>query len=144
LASLAPRVFIHRDNLAATNLIQFGSTFTETYYFKALKDTDISSLTKTLRSRLTDPAIDIDSYLTLPEENTSPIQRLTDFLGLTSLVALLFSALSLFYLLQIWSLEQQKEHALLNSFGLSKGALYFLDIFQSLIIALLSTSFSTA
>ncbi len=143
LASLAPRVFIHLDNIEATKLIQFGSTFTETFYFKAFAGTDVDSLTKSLRSKLKDPAIDVDSYLTLPEENTSPIQRLTDFLGLTSLVALLFSALSLFYLLQIWALEQQKEHALLNSFGLSKHALYFLDIFQSFIVALISTAFST-
>lgn len=143
LASLAPRVFIHMDLLKATNLIQFGSTFTATYFFKANEGADVNLITQKLKDRLKDPAIDVTSYLSLPDDQSSPTQRLTDFLGLTSLVALLFSALSLFYLLQMWSLEQQKERALLSSFGVSKTTLYWSDIFQAVFVSLLSTAFST-
>lgn len=143
LASLAPRVFIHMDDLKKTGLVQFGSTFTSTHFFKASNEADVPKITENLKKRLSDPAIDISSYLSLPDDESSPTQRLADFLGLTSLVALLFSALSLFYLLQVWSLEQQKERALLSSFGLSRGSLYLVEVLQSFFIALLSTLFST-
>jgi len=143
LASLAPRIFIHRDTLKSTGLIQFGSTFTATYFLKTRPGTNVTTLTEKLKSRLTDPAIDVTSYLSLPDDQSSPTQRLSDFLGLTSLVALLFSALSLFYLKQLWSLEQQKERALLLSFGVTKSRLYGAEVLQSLLLALFSTGIST-
>ena len=101
LASLAPRVFIHMDDLKKTGLIQFGSTFTTTFFIKTYRESEVKSLTEKLKKTLQDPAIDITSFQSLPDDESSPSQRLADFLGLTSLVSLLFSALSLFYLIQI-------------------------------------------
>lgn len=142
LASLAPRVFIHMQDLEKTKLIQFGSTFTATYFFKAKPDQPVALLATELKKSIPDPGVDISNAETLPEEESDPTQRLSDFLGLTSLVALLFSALSLFYLLQVWSLEQQKERGFLRSLGVTNGQLFFLEVFQSVAVAFLSTAVS--
>lgn len=142
LASLAPRVFIHLSDLEQTNLIQFGSTFTTTYFLKTNPDVDVEALAQNLKSALPDPGIDVSNYVSLPDEESSPTQRLADFLGLTSLVTLLFSALSLFYLIQVWSLEQQKERALLSTFGVTRAQLFTVELMQSLFVALTSTLIS--
>ncbi|MFN8847277.1 MAG: ABC transporter permease [Bdellovibrionales bacterium] len=144
LASLAPRVFIHINDLEKTKMIQFGSTFTSTYFFKAEPKINLSELTTDIKKRLPDPAIDVTSFESLPDDESSPTQRLADFLGLTSLVALLFSALSLFYLLQVWSLEQQRERAFLFSSGVKKSQLFTLELLQSIIVSFLSTAVSVA
>jgi len=142
LASLAPRVFIHLSDLEKTNLIQFGSTFTTTYFLKAQPDVDVEKLADNLKKALPDPGVDISNYVSLPDEESSPTQRLADFLGLTSLVTLLFSALSLFYLTQVWSLEQQKERALLNTFGVSRTQQFAVELIQSIFVAITSTIIS--
>lgn len=142
LASLAPRVFIHLSDLEQTHLIQFGSTFTTTYFLKARPNVDVEGLAEKLKKVLTDPGVEISNYVSLPDEESSPTQRLTDFLGLTSLVTLLFSALSLFYLIQVWSIEQQKERALLNTFGVSRAQQFAVELIQSLFVALISTIIS--
>lgn len=142
LASLAPRVFIHLSDLEKTNLIQFGSTFTSTYFLKVNPDVDVEELSDALKKALPDPGIDVSNYVSLPDEESSPTQRLADFLGLTSLVTLLFSALSLFYLIQVWSIEQQKERALLNTFGVSRLQQFAVELIQSFFVALSSTVIS--
>lgn len=142
LASLAPRVFIHETDLAKTKLLQFGSTFTATYFFKAKENLDLQNITAEIKNKLRDPAIDITSFESLPDDESSPTQRLADFLGLTSLVALLFSALSLFYLLQVWSIEQQKERAFLYSCGIKNSQLFVIEFLQSLAVSFISTLFS--
>ncbi len=143
LANLAPTVFIHLKDLKKTNLIQFGSTFTTLRLIKINPSTDVDKLAQKLKQDLKDPAIDISTYKSLPDEMSGPTQRLSDFLGLSSLVTLLFCGLSLFYLLQIWSLEHQKEKAALAIFGLSRWKIQAIEFFQSVLTALLSTILST-
>jgi putative ABC transport system permease protein len=143
LASLAPTIFIHLTNLKATKLIQFGSTFSSIELVKLNPAIDVVELSKKLKSVLKDPGIDVTTYKSLPDDLSGPTQRLSDFLGLTSLVSLLFCSLSLFYLLQIWSSEQQKEKAALAVFGLSASHIQLIEFFQSIMIAALSTALST-
>lgn len=143
LAALAPRVFLHVDNLKETELIQFGSTFSSIRLVKMRPNAPLDLITENLQKSLKDPGIDITNYKTLPDELSGPTQRLSDFLGLTSLVSLLFCSLSLFYLLQIWSSEQQKEKAALAVFGMPNGKIQQIEFIQSVLIASLSTGLST-
>jgi putative ABC transport system permease protein len=143
LASLAPSIFIHLDDLKKTNLIQYGSTFTSIKSIKIDSDVDVEALSDKLKKDLKDPGIDIISYKTLPDNISGPTKRLSDFLGLTSLVSLLFCSLSLFYLLQIWSAEQQKEKAALAIFGLSLHSIQGIEFVQSVLTACFSTALST-
>lgn len=143
LASLAPVIFLHLDNLKKTELIQFGSTFSSIQHVKLNPGIDVTEVANNLKKVLTDPGIDITTYKSLPDDLSGPTQRLSDFLGLTSLVSLLFCSLSLFYLLQIWSAEQQKEKAALAVFGLPESKIQLIEFIQSVLIALLSTAFST-
>lgn len=61
MASLAPRIFINRDLLQESGLIQFGSTFTIAYLFKLPEQTDISSLRDNLYAKITDPQVRVDT-----------------------------------------------------------------------------------
>jgi putative ABC transport system permease protein len=143
LASLAPRIFIHVDQLKKTELIQFGSTFSAIQLVKMTPKADLERITENLKKSLKDPGINITSFKTLPDELSGPTQRLSDFLGLASLVSLLFCSLTLFYLLQIWSGAQQKEKAALAIFGLSLRKIQLIELLQSIQIAILSTFFSS-
>ena len=143
LASLAPTIFLHLNNLKKTELIQFGSTFSAIRLVKTNPDVDVVQLSDQLKKDLKDPGIDVTTYKSLPDDLSGPTQRLSDFLGLTSLVSLLFCSLSLFYLLQIWASEQQKEKAALAVFGLSASKIQLIEFIQSVLIAILSTALST-
>lgn len=143
LASLAPRIFIHIDQLKKTDLIQFGSTFSTILLVKTNTEVDVVELSQKLKKELQDPGIDITTYKSLPDDLSGPTQRLSDFMGLISLVSLLFCSLSLFYLLQIWSSEQQKEKAALAIFGMTTCQIQFIEFIQSVLIATLSTTLST-
>ncbi len=143
LASLAPRIFIHLSNLKKTELIQFGSTFSSIQLVRTKPEVDVVVLSENIKAALKDPGIDVTTYKSLPDDLSGPTQRLSDFLGLTSLVSLLFCSLSLFYLLQIWSSEQQKEKAALAVFGLPSASIQMIEFIQSVLIAILSTALST-
>lgn len=143
LASLAPTIFLHLSNLQRTGLIQFGSTFSSIRLVKIKPEGNVTELADRLKKVLEDPGIDITTYKSLPDDLSGPTQGLSDFLGLASLVSLLFCSLSLFYLLQIWSSEQQKEKAALAVFGLPASSIRLIEFIQSILIAVLSTTLST-
>ena len=129
---LAPRIFIHKDLLPQSQLIQFGSTFTYSLLLKlkqTFSDTKIETARveeerKKLSDAFTDPAVQVVSFQMAGEESARQLERLTDFMGLVSLVGVFLCALGAVYLIRADLNQRLKEFAIFKSLGMSRRKFY--------------------
>ncbi len=139
---LAPRIFIHKNLLPQSKLIQFGSTFTYSLLLK-VKDSFsdakselqvVESERKRIADLFKDPAVQVASFKMAGEDSARQLERLTDFMGLVSLVGVFLCALGAVYLIRADLNLRMKEFAIFKSLGMSrrKFYLYYLSFFSFL------------
>lgn len=142
-ASLAPRVYIHLNQLKKTGLIQFGSTFSKAYLFKVpnidIKDFQLSELKSKLEKSLKDPSIQIQTAKTASENSGRQLKYLSDFLGISALVALLMTTLGGIYLFRYYLEKKTKDIAILKTFGLLERETFIYLSMQSLMLGILTS-----
>lgn len=143
-ASLAPRVFIDRDLLPQSGLLQFGSTFTLAYLFK-LPPVDGQSLfdenllKENLYKALPDPQISVDTPSSAGEDAGRQLGYLSDYLGLVAIIALFMSALGAAYIYRLFLSTRMKEIAILRTLGLQSSEAVGVYILQASMLGLLAT-----
>lgn len=129
---LAPRVFIHKNLLPESKLIQFGSTYTYSLLLK-LKQSSADPRTelqlidaerKRLSALFTDPAVQITSFKMAGEDTARQLERVTDFMGLVSLVGVFLCALGAIYLVRADLNQRLKEFAIFKSLGMNRRKFY--------------------
>lgn len=138
-ATLAPKIFIHLSLLKKTNLIQFGSTFSKIYLFKSPSVENKEALLIDLKSRLEkllkDPSIQIQTAKIASESSGRQLKYLSDFLGISALVALFMTTLGGVYLFRFYLEKKTKDIAILRTFGLLGGETFIYLTVQSLILS---------
>lgn len=138
-ASLAPRVFINRNLLGQSGLLQYGSTFSLAYLFKLPKGKDENVLRENLYKALPDPQINIDTPSSAGEDAGRQLGYLSDYLGLVSIVALFMSALGAAYIYRLFLATRMKEIAILRTLGLQSHQAVGVYILQASMLGLLAT-----
>lgn len=137
-AALAPRIFINRDLLPKSGLIQFGSTYSVNYFYK-LNDPQLEPQKMTeLLKVLTDPAIRIETSKTASEDSGRQLGYLSDYLGLVAIIALFMSSLGAAYLFRLFMTQRMREVAILRSLGLQATHAVSLYAVQVIVLGLLS------
>jgi len=101
-AALAPRVFLNRDLLSQSGLLQYGSTFSLAYLYKFPEDSKPDLIKAQIYKKLSDPQISIDTPETAGEDSGRQLSYLSDYLGLVAIVALFMSALGAAYLYRLF------------------------------------------
>lgn len=140
--SVAPRVFVPMDDLGKTQLIQPGSTLSDTYLFK-LKDVgQLQDTKQKLSELLLDNSIQIQDSVESGEQSAQTINYLNDFLGLVSLVALFLSAVGSMFLLDRFMADQQKNITIYHVLGLTTTKSLFLVSLQFVMISLVAGIFA--
>lgn len=145
-ASLAPRVFIHVNKLPDTGLIQFGSTFTKSYFFKLKAGDKLELRKEQLLTAIPDPAVRVETPETAGEDSGRQLKYLSDYLGLVTLIALFLSALGAAYLYRLFLQSKLRDIAIFRSLGLKgKQALQIFLIETALLgfVAVLIASLMT-
>lgn len=137
--SLAPRIFINRDLLPQSGLMQYGSTFSLAYLFKVPANTQEDVLQENLYKALQDPAISVETPSSAGEDSGRQLGYLSDYLGLVSIVALFMSALGAAYIYRLFLSTRMKEIAILRTLGLQSGQAVGVYILQASLLGLLST-----
>ncbi|MBC7370826.1 MAG: FtsX-like permease family protein [Bdellovibrionaceae bacterium] len=117
-AAIAPRVFINKDLIPKSGLIQYGSTFTLSYFYKTANDQQTETKKTALLAALKDPAVRVDTAKSSGEESGRQLGYLQDYLGLVAIVALFMSALGAAYLFRLFLTERMREVAILRSLGM--------------------------
>lgn len=138
-ATLAPRVFIDLEDLNATELIQFGSTYTHLFLYK-LKDTNtsVAELVERLYKEIPDPAVRIDTPETASEEAGRQLNYLFDFLGLVAIVGLFMSSMGGAYLFRLYLNSKVKQIAIFRALGLTATQVFKIYVAQIMILSLLA------
>ncbi len=136
LASLAPRIFLDSQWIEKFKLLQFGSTFTETYLYQYNSDS-VPNIQKDLFTLISDPAIQIDTPTTASEDSARQLGFLTDFLNLVALVAILLAGLGASYLYQVFARKKTKDFAIFKTLGLEYSSILKIYAVQLLILSFL-------
>lgn len=135
-AAFAPSVFIHADLIEKSGLIKFGSTYSNKYFFKLPPGVDAQKVKEQLYEKLTDSAVQVESWQGAGEDAGRQLGYLSDFLGLVSLVALFMSALGAAYIYRLYLGGRLKEIAIYRSLGLQAKDAVGIYLFQAVIMGL--------
>ncbi|MBV2167540.1 MAG: FtsX-like permease family protein [Bdellovibrio sp.] len=138
-ATLAPRVFINRELLPQSGLLQYGSTFSLAYLLKLPSGSDENALREKLYQALPDPQITIETPSSAGEDSGRQLGYLSDYLGLVAIVALFMSALGAAYIYRLFLSTRMKEIAILRTLGLQSGEAVGVYILQASMLGLLAT-----
>jgi putative ABC transport system permease protein len=138
-ASLAPRIFINRDLLQASGLIQYGSTYSMAYLFKLPATANMAELRENLYQQLLDPQISVDTPESAGEDSGRQLGYLSDYLGLVAIVALFMSALGAAYIYRLFLASRMKEIAILRTLGLQSVQAVGVYIIQASLLGLIAS-----
>ena len=119
-ASLAPRLYVSREHLAATNLIQKGSRVEYQSLFAFPGGVDARKAAARMRALVDDPRVRITSHDEAVEEISGGYRRVTRYLGLVSLVALALAGVSCAYLFRAFLRNRLVDLAVMMSLGASR------------------------
>ncbi|MFP5519578.1 MAG: ABC transporter permease [Bdellovibrionia bacterium] len=142
-ASLAPRVYIPADRLGETGLIQFGSTFTKSYFFSFKDEKDTEKIKEEIFSRIKDPAVRVDTPKTASEDSGRQLNYLSDYLGLVTLVALFLSAIGASYLFRLFLQQKIKDIAIFRSLGLKANQAVNIFLIETFVLGLGAVVFAS-
>lgn len=137
-ASIAPKIFIHRSLLKESGLIQFGSTFTVSYLYKLNDETRVNSVKELLLTKITDPAIQIETPSSAAEDSGRQLGYLSDYLGLVAIIALFMSILGAAYIYRMYLSSKVKDIAILKTLGVLPNQTVTIYILQSVFLGLLA------
>lgn len=137
--NMAPRIYLHFDQLQNTGLVQPRSLINHFIVYKtpSLDSEDLSDLRQELFDRLETVDIRVFTHENSSRQMTRMFRRLSDFLGLTSLVALFLSALGGGFLFRVYLRGKVKDIAILLSLGATPSFALRLYSLQVLILGLL-------
>lgn len=135
---IAPKIFIHQKLLEKSDLLQFGSTFSESYLFKLKEPFNKEVLLNELLKAIEDPAIQIETSETASKDSARQLGFLTDFLNLIAIVSILLSALGTNFLYQVFIFKKIKDYAVCKSLGLSKMNLRKLFGYQMFFLSIIT------
>lgn len=137
-ASIAPKVYVDRALLKDSGLLQFGSTFSESFLFRIPEGRNLEKLKSLLLDALKDPAIQINTAQSAGEDSGRQLKYLSDFLGLVSLVAIFLSSLGIAYLFQLFLSQKLKEIAIFRCLGLTPQKTLYLFTLQAGLLGIFS------
>jgi putative ABC transport system permease protein len=138
MGSVAPKVFISKEDAIRAGLIKKGSTIR--YYMLVKTPT---AITEKLVADLVDEIDDTAIRVRTPEKSSQQVGRvlayLSDFLGLVSLVALFLASVGLFYLYRSHLGSKRLTFAIYSSIGLAREEIFGLYLRHVWILGVLGS-----
>ncbi|MES2767623.1 MAG: FtsX-like permease family protein [Bdellovibrionota bacterium] len=141
-ALMVPAVYMYVQDVKATGLIQYGSTFNENYLYKFPQELSnreyLAKVQEKLYAALKDPAVRVSTPQTASEGSGRQLDYLFDFLGLVAIVALFLSCLGATYLFRLYLSRKYKQIAIYRTLGIYPGQIFVIYSFQVLILSALT------
>jgi putative ABC transport system permease protein len=137
-ASMAPRIYIGRNALNQSGLLQFGSTTTHTQLIQLPAGSNVDQVEEGIQRVITDAGVRVSAYNKAGQDNGRMLAYLSDYLGLVSLVALALAAMGASYLFRMYLDRKQTAIATLVSIGLTHFKAMMLYVLQLTLLGALS------
>lgn len=138
MGPMAPRIYLHNKYLNNTQLIQFGSTFTNTLY--AALSAPMDEIKKTIEKKFPDPSVQVTVPADLEQGSLRVLSRLLDYLGLVGLVTLSIGWIGVYYLGRRWLMLEQNTGGLLKCLGFTSREMERLWLLKLTVILTLGVA----
>ncbi len=119
--SLAPKIYLGFEQLAATHLVKPGSTVSYNYLIKLNDPQTLKVKYRKLNALIKDPGIRVYDDEKASQEIVRGLTAISDYLGLVAIVALLLAGLGIYFLFNGYILRKRAEIAIYNSLGLTRN-----------------------
>ncbi|WP_176737009.1 ABC transporter permease [Oligoflexus tunisiensis] len=137
-ASMAPRIYVGKNTLEQSGLIQFGSTTRHTHLIQLPASASLDEVEQNIKQAIADAGVRVTAYDKAGQDNGRMLAYLSDYLGLVSLVALALAAMGASYLFRMYLDRKQTAIATLVSIGLTHGKAMMLYILQLTLLGAVS------
>jgi len=138
--TLAPKLYMARDNLLKTELLGFGSVASYAHQVKLdpqyQSNDELERIKQDLQEIITDPAIRVRTPKNSSEQVGRVLNYLSDYLGLVGLVALFLSGIGAGYLFQNYLFDSLKDIGIMKSLGMSNGNIFKLFIYELIFLSM--------
>ena len=136
-SAILPTVYIPKQYLAATGLVQFGSRIRYNYYYRLKESTPLEGLEDTLRSTLRPVSMGFDTVKERKESLGRAFNTLTDFLNLVGFIALILGCIGVASAVHIYIKSKLDTVAVLRCLGASGKQAFFIYLIQILVMGLI-------
>lgn len=117
MGNMAPRIYVHLKYLSPTQLVQFGSTYSETHYARV---DQISADTKKNIERLfPETGMNVLTPKDLEQGSLRVLSGIMDYLGLIGLVTLSLGWIGVYFLGRRWLTSEIQSVGILKALGLT-------------------------
>ncbi|HEY4651703.1 MAG TPA: ABC transporter permease, partial [Pontibacter sp.] len=138
-ATIAPAVYIPREYLEQTGLLQKGSRISYYHYFKLPANTDADKLVKKLEPRLEEEGIAFDTVKSRQESTGKAYSDLASFLALVGFVALLLGCVGVASAVHVYIREKLATIGVLRCIGVSGRQAFLIYLFQVMAMGLIGS-----
>lgn len=143
---LGSRVYIPLGDMAATGLERKGSRIFRYRFFQIPETVDLKALQASLEKALTDPEIEVSTWLESGSDLGRSFRMVTAFLKMLSLSAFLLSAVGAAFFFRHHLAGERRTVAVLQTLGASRRRIVFTyaaqNLFLSALAALLGAGFA--
>lgn len=141
--NLAPKIFLSKNYLAETKLMQFGSTGSFAYLLK-LNDQNETLVRENFSKIIKDQTIKIKGPKESSEQIARSLNYLSDYLGLITLLTYILSLIGLYYFTHHFLSKGLKSIALFKALGFTPQKVFILNAAHLIILSLISLVVSFA
>jgi putative ABC transport system permease protein len=138
-ATIAPAVYIPRQYLEATGLLQKGSRISYYHYYKLSDATDPDALVKKLEPRLEEAGFVYDTVNSRKESTGKAYADLASFLALVGFVALLLGCVGVASAVHVYIREKLATIGVLRCLGVSGKQAFLIYLFQVMAMGLIGS-----
>ncbi len=142
--TVAPRVFIPARFLNATRLMQPGSLARYSVYYQIADADQLDALLDERAPELRDQRIRSETVAEYAEELTDDLGRLTRFLGLVGLVALLLGGVGVATGVHVFVMERLRSAAVLRCLGARQNEILAIYVLQALLLGSVGSGIGAA
>ena len=125
MGNMAPRIYVHLENLKPTQLVQFGSTFSETHYARFDSDPSIE-YKQALERQFPETGINVLLPKDLEQGSFRLLSGIMDYLGLIGLVTLSLGWIGVYFLGRRWLTLEVLAVGILKALGLTPSEMRLL------------------
>ena len=141
--NLAPKIFLSKNYLAETKLMQFGSTGSFAYLLK-INDQNETLVRENFSKIIKDQTIKIKGPKESSEQIARSLNYLSDYLGLITLLTYILSLIGLYYFTHHFLSKGLKSIALFKALGFTPQKVFILNAAHLIILSLISLVVSFA
>ena len=138
-SSVAPIVYIPKNQLEATGLITTGSRVEYQYYFKFDESRDIDALTESIDPHLEAVSYRFDTVEERKEDIGDAFSDLTTFLNLVGFIALLLGCIGVASAVHIYVKDKLSTVAILRCVGTTGRQAFLIYLLQILIMGVIGS-----